>query len=85
MLRWTPNKGVINQRTGKLDKLSQNAQAQTGYPRVQCKYALHKKGLQSPNPGASWVAFIREQQDKQNSPKDKEHFQTTLQETRQQA
>ena len=35
---WLPNQGP-----GKPDKLSQNAQAQIGYPRVQCKYALDKK------------------------------------------
>ena len=37
-----------NQGPGKLDKLSQNAQAQTGYPRVQCEYALDKKRMQKP-------------------------------------
>ena len=53
MLGWTPNKGVTNQRPGKLDKLSQNAQAQTGYPRVQIKYALHKRDCKNPNPQTS--------------------------------
>ena len=54
-----PNKGP-----GKLDKLSQNAQAQTGYSRVQCKYALHKRSCRSRIPQTSWAAFNREHLDK---------------------
>ena len=56
-----------NQGPGKLDKLSQNAQAQTGYPRVQCKHALGKRGCRDSNPQTSWAALSKQQHDKQSS------------------
>ena len=49
---------------GKLDKLSQNAQAQRGYPRVQCKYALDKRGCRSPNPQTCRAPLRRTHSDK---------------------
>ena len=58
---------LSNQGPGKPDKLSQNAQAQTGIPRVQSKYVLDKRGCKSPNAQTSWAALSREQQDKQSS------------------
>ena len=42
-----PRIQLPNQGPGKPDKLSQNAQAQTGYPRVQCEYALDKRDCRS--------------------------------------
>ena len=83
-----------NQRPGKPDRLSQNAQAQTTYPRVQCEHTLDKRGCKSPNPQTSRVPLKRIHQDKLSSIKQgttgqasklEEHPQTTLQETRQEA
>ena len=64
MLGSTPNKGkpitgktdhprvhLPNQRLGKLDKLSQNAHNPEGYPRVQHKNTLHKRGCKRPKSG----------------------------------
>ena len=42
-----------NQGPGKPEKLPQNAQAQTGYPKVKGEYALDKRGSRSPNPWTS--------------------------------
>ena len=48
-----------NQGPGKPDKLSQSVQAQTGHPRVQCEYALDKRGCKSPNPLTSGAPLRR--------------------------
>ena len=58
-----PRMQLPNQGPGKPDKLSQNAEAQTDYPRVQCKYVLDKRGCRSPNPGTSRAPLRRTPQD----------------------
>ena len=42
-----PRVQLPNHGPGKPDMLSQNAQAQTGYPKVHCKYALYKRDCRS--------------------------------------
>ena len=95
MLGWTANKGLPitgqtahprmqlpNQGPGKPDRPSQNAKAQTSYPRGQCKSVLDKRGCKSQNPLTSKVPLRRIHQDKLTC---REHLQTTLEETRQEA
>ena len=40
---------LLNQRLGKPDKLSQGAQSQTSYPKIQWENTLDKRGLQNPS------------------------------------
>ena len=54
-----PRMQLPNQGPEKLDKAIQNVKVQTGYFRVQCKYALDKRGCRSPNPWTSRAPLSR--------------------------
>ena len=54
-----PLNATAQSGAGKPDKLSKNAQAQTGYPMVHHENALDKRGCRSPNLWTSRVPLRR--------------------------